>query len=119
MRATAGSPIHPSASAASVTPNCTAGRKSFIERFNCISVLAPGRPSAINCCTLVSRMLTKANSAATKKLLARIKKATMIPCISVDSSMRPFYPTARNANIRRGRAASLDPSEIHAQSLTR
>src|SRR5258708_20838111 len=51
------------------------------------TVRAPGRPRAISCWMRVSRALTAANSAATKKLVARMKKATMITRKSIHSSI--------------------------------
>ena len=87
ISATAGSPIQPSARLASVTPNCTAGRNSSMECLSCSTVRAPGRPSAMSCWMRVSRTLTRANSAATKKLLARMKKATIIARKSIHSSI--------------------------------
>ena len=87
ISATAGSPIQPRASAASVTPNWTAGRNSSMVCLSWRAVRAPGRPRAMSCWMRVSRTLTRANSAATKKLLARMKKATMITRKSIHSSI--------------------------------
>ena len=48
---------------------------------------APGRPWAMSCWMRVSRTLTRANSAATKKLLARMKKATRMTRKRIHSSI--------------------------------
>jgi len=87
ISATAGSPSQPSASEARVTPNCTAGRNSSMFRLSCRAVRAPGRPSASSCSMRVSRTLISANSAATKKLLARIKMATMTARKNIHSNI--------------------------------
>src|SRR5277367_17185 len=85
--ATAGSPIQPRARPATVTPSWTAGRNSSMVCFSLRAVRAPGRPRAMSCWMRVSRTLTRANSAATKKLLARMKKATMITRKNIHSSI--------------------------------
>ena len=58
-----------------------------MECLSLSAVRAPGRPRAMSCWMRVSRTLTRANSAATKKLVARMKKATMITRKSIHSSI--------------------------------
>src|SRR5580698_4715328 len=57
------------------------------------AVRAPGRLSAMSCSIRVSRTLTSANSAATKKLFAKMKKAIKLPCTSIHSSISPEFST--------------------------
>jgi hypothetical protein len=87
ISAATGSPIQPRASEQRVTPSWTAGRKPSRSRCRRRTEAAPGMPAAIICSTRVSRMETRANSAATKKPLARMSRATATiwsrgrPCI--------------------------------------
>ena len=89
MEAASGSPIQPRASEQRVTPSWTAGRKSSRSRCRRRTARAPGTPAASICSMRVSRMETRANSAATKKALARMSMATATnwsserPCIWV------------------------------------
>ena len=86
--AASGSPSHPSAREQSVTPSCTAGKSSSSPSEDAV----PPAPPALGGKHLLnprSRIETSANSAATKKALARISMATATdlsserPCIWV------------------------------------
>ena len=85
--ATTGSPIQPSARLATVTPNCTADNVAFIELRNWTTARAPGLDCATSCSTRVPRKLTSANSAATKKLFARMRATMATPWKSVQCTM--------------------------------
>src|SRR6185437_3156847 len=114
--ATAGSPSQPSAREANVTPNCTAGRNSSILRFSASAVRAPGRFSASSCCMRVALTLTMANSAATKKLLARMKKATISTRKSTNSIIQT-ESLRENARQHSSHRASLRRQTFLHQNL--
>ena len=75
------------------------------------AVRAPGRPRAMSCWIRVSRTLTRANSAATKKLLARMKKATMITRKSIHSSIHA------SVMVRQGVRSAFSVRQETPQSL--
>src|SRR5882724_10722121 len=70
------SPTQPRPRLARVTPNCTAGRNSSRRCWILRTVRAPMRRWSINCWIRVSRTLTMANSAATKKAFAATRRTT-------------------------------------------
>src|SRR5277367_4687424 len=112
-----GSPIQPRARPATVTPSWTAGRNSSIECLSLSAVRAPGRPRAMSCWMRVSRTLTSANSAATKKLLARMKKATMITRKSIHSSIHASVMAGSLEDVKFG--SSFAPTSANTQTRTR
>ena len=75
--ATVGSPNQPRARLATETPTCTVSSTSSKFWCNFCTVRAPMRRASISCWMRVSRTLTKANSAATKKALAAISSKIM------------------------------------------
>ena len=93
MEAASGSPSQPRASEQRVTPSCTAGRKSSRSRCRRRTARAPGTAAASICSMRVSRMDTRANSAATKKALARMSMATATNSSS-ESPCIPFWRIA-------------------------
>jgi HlyD family secretion protein len=84
---------------------------------------APGTPAASICSMRVSRMETSANSAATKKALARMSKATATNCSSgktvhlacEDSTLEKLYVDINNVVHKGQELAQLDQQEIVAQ----
>ena len=70
-----------------MTPNWTAGRKSSMFCLKVERGAGSGTAEGEELLHAVSRTLMRANSAATKKLLARMKKATMITRKSIHSSI--------------------------------
>src|SRR6202045_5152696 len=116
ISAMAGSPIQPKARPATVTPSWTAGRNSSMECLSLRAVRAPGRPRAMSCWMRVSRTLTRANSAATKKLVARMKKATMITRKSIHSSIHASVMECRQVYADRMNRRTFLSSSAYASA---
>ena len=90
IRAMAGSPTQPNAKLASVIPNWTAFRTSSRRACNFWTVRAPTRPAASNCCSRVSRTLTRENSAATKNAFAATNNNTASNRSSTEANIAPI-----------------------------
>src|SRR5438270_496788 len=110
--ATVGSPNQPNARLATETPTCTVSSTSSKFWCNFCTVRAPMRRASISCWMRVSRTLTKANSAATKKALAAISSKIMNTRNSNWASIRLLIAILRFVGWAVDGSTTIDKSKL-------